>query len=509
MERHPKLDAVGVKPANISSSVLLSNNTLEDASHVSTTMPVSVYSEQLNTDSEDSAYDFEDCASESDSLLGHNKLKTPASSQTLSNGGPLPRSAQNFQLKMLDENLSCIGINQISPTSESVVTEQFEDARSLQSPGSFFSTSPPESGASPARFHPVLEAGASISRCVALYNFNAENPDELDMVNHEELELLGEGEDEGWVRVRNYKGDEGFVPKSYLELLLGKDRDRGYTETFMGQPMLQPAPSFSSVDYLSCSDYSHLQSIPEGVTINFREPSPGQQRRNQIKYCKALYDFSGKTSTELSFRAGDIIRVVRTKTPAGGDDGWWEGEVGGRAGLFPSLVVEPVLDTKLVQSSPAVPQEKLEIVEAEAGVMSKPLSPVKLQFQRKSVLKSSPVTSRKETEFPLFSPSEIKPPPPYSMVVTTPRAPPPAQIRSNIFQERFLLKYFSLSVTARTLLMQPEILQGPLRATCRHSLITETQTLSLSRGRKALKVTKTRGENIRQQRMGRLRPPST
>ena len=450
MDRKPKLEAVGLKAANVSS------NTLEEASHDNTTMPVSVYSEQLNTDSEDSAYDFEDCASESDSLLGPKSNKTPPESQTESNCGPRPRSGQNFQLKILEaESLSCIGINQISPTSESVVTEQFEDARSLQSPGSFFSTSPPDSGASPARFHPVSEpghageaGGVSLSRCVALYNFSAENPDELDMVNHEELELLGEGEDEGWVRVRNYKGDEGFVPRSYLELLLGKDSERVFTETFMGQPILQPAPSFSSVDYLSCSDYNHLQSIPEGVTINFREPSPGQQRRNQIKYCKALYDFSGKTSTELSFRAGDIIRVVRTKTPAGGDDGWWEGELGGRAGLFPSLVVEPVLDTKLVPSLPVVPQEKLEIVETETGGMSKPLSPVKLQFQRKSLLRSSPVNSRKtETEFPLFGASEannipkIKPPPPYSMVVT---APPP-QIRSNIFVGNILSNISSFS----------------------------------------------------------------
>ena len=483
MARNPKLDAVGQKPANISSSVLLSNNTLEDASHDNTTMPVSVYSEQLNTDSEDSAYDFEDCASESDSLLGHRNNKTPADSQTASHDCPLPKSAQNFQLKILEgESLSCIGINQISPTSESVVTEQFEDARSLQSPGSFFSTSPPESGASPARFHPVSEAGVSLSRCVALYNFSAENPDELDMVNHEELELLGEGEDEGWVRVRNYKGDEGFVPKSYLELLLGKDR-----ETFMGQPILQPAPSFSSVDYLSnlsnlsCSDYNHLQSIPEGVTVNFREPSPGQQRRNQIKFCKALYDFSGKTSTELSFRAGDIIRVVRTKTPAGGDDGWWEGEVGGRAGLFPSLVVEPVLDTKLVLSLPAVPQEKLEIVETETGGMSKPLSPVKLQFQRKSLLRSSPVKSRKtETEFPVFSGSEetniakIKPPPPYSMVVTAPQA----QIRLNTFMKYFY-EIVYLSVTPRTLLMQLETFHEP--PTCKLSLLPEIQAPSKRR----------------------------
>ena len=100
-----------------------------------------------------------------------------------------------------------LGVNQISPTSETA-TEQFEDARSLQSPGSFFSTSPPESGASPARFHPIISSPERFvpSRCIALYNFSAENPDELNMVHQEELELLGDGEDEGWAKVKNYKG---------------------------------------------------------------------------------------------------------------------------------------------------------------------------------------------------------------------------------------------------------------------------------------------------------------
>ena len=57
----------------------------------------------------------------------------------------------------------------------------------------------------------------------------------------------------------------------------------------------------------------------------------------------------------------------------GGDDGWWEGEVQGRVGLFPSLVVEPVLDT--VPRSPASVSpykstssgpERLEIVEFDS-----------------------------------------------------------------------------------------------------------------------------------------------
>ena len=160
-------------------------------------------------------------------MLGHNKTKsapniastttptTLASTSTTVN--KIPRSTQNFQLKMMDETLS-IGVNQISPTSESATTEQFEDARSLQSPGSFFSTSPPEGGASPARFHPIVTSPERMmepqpSHCVALYNFAAENPDELNLVHHEEVELLGDGEDEGWARVKNYKGDQ----RSYTE----------------------------------------------------------------------------------------------------------------------------------------------------------------------------------------------------------------------------------------------------------------------------------------------------
>ena len=132
-----------------------SSNTLDltepTGTGLSTTMPASVYSEiTYNSDSEDSNYDFEDCASESESLLGNNKNKSAPNitstvgTTTVSTTAKIPRSSENFQLKMLDETLS-IGLNQISPTSETA-TEQFEDARSLQSPGSFFSTSPPEAG---------------------------------------------------------------------------------------------------------------------------------------------------------------------------------------------------------------------------------------------------------------------------------------------------------------------------------------------------------------------------
>ena len=41
------------------------------------------------------------------------------------------------------------------------------------------------------------------------------------------------------------------------------------------------------------------------------------------------------------------LQVVKTKTPSGGDDGWWEGEARGRQGLFPSLAVAPIKELGL------------------------------------------------------------------------------------------------------------------------------------------------------------------
>ena len=379
----------------------------------SSTMPLSILSEQNQSDSEDSMFDFEDCASESDSLLGNTKKEN--------NIPRIPRSAQNFQLKMLDETLS-IGVNQISPTSESVsVTEQFEDARSLQSPGSFFSTSPPyeDNGASPARTGG--ESASLTTRCIALFNFIAENPDELNMIDQEELELVGEGDDEGWVKAKNYKGEVGYVPRSYLEIIGTKDRRSNQCNDFMGQPLLQQGFSFSSVDYSSTSiEFHPLESIPEGVSVNFREPPShsNTKQKSHIRFCKALYDFEASNNSELSFKKGDIINVIRTKTPSGGDDGWWEGEIHGNRGLFPSLVVEPLKGTftesdihprvGLSSSTSSTPfqigsskpqTERLEIIETDKNILSKPLTPEKLnQVSQKVASKKVTSIQMKDSE---------------------------------------------------------------------------------------------------------------
>lgn len=48
------------------------------------------------------------------------------------------------------------------------------------------------------------------------------------------------------------------------------------------------------------------------------------------KQARALYDFQGQESGDLSFRAGEIIEITKQ------DGNWWNGNLGGRTGAFPS-----------------------------------------------------------------------------------------------------------------------------------------------------------------------------
>ena len=46
----------------------------------------------------------------------------------------------------------------------------------------------------------------------------AQNPDELTIVENEPLEITSEGDGDGWVRARNQAGAEGLIPHNYVEV---------------------------------------------------------------------------------------------------------------------------------------------------------------------------------------------------------------------------------------------------------------------------------------------------
>lgn len=245
---------------------------------------------------------------------------------------------------------------------------------------------------------PTMAASASIIKCIALYSYTAQNADELSMMENEEIEvLLSLSEGDGWIKARNYKGEEGFVPQNYLDLNIDDlppaaaesvdveeqcqendhytavDEDteaqqveaeqvaeaevaadaaaaaavaRGESEV-EGNCALEAQISFSSVDYTyqPSFDEGDLDDVAEAPEIPPRDDTTAINGPSCIiSYCRALYDYEATSDEELSFYEGEIIGIIRRNGIHGPDvdDGWWEGILmsDNQRGVFPSLVVE-------------------------------------------------------------------------------------------------------------------------------------------------------------------------
>lgn len=185
-------------------------------------------------------------------------------------------------------------------------------------------------------------------KCFGLFSYEAANPDELSFVEQEEMEIISEGDGDGWIKARNYKGEEGYIPQNYVEIV-------------ESQPAGASGESFSSVDYrVETSDDAEAvgavepeagEQPPEAEAVQQADevvpPSdfpatlalPGEVHLSTT-YCRAIYDYEPTCADELGFYEGQVIRILRTVVHDGVDDGWWEGELEGRTGIFPSLMVE-------------------------------------------------------------------------------------------------------------------------------------------------------------------------
>lgn len=65
----------------------------------------------------------------------------------------------------------------------------------------------------------------------------------------EQLDVVGEGDGDGWLKARNYRGEEGFVPQNYLDVEREPEGPTSSGLTSQGPTGLVQQISFSSVDY--------------------------------------------------------------------------------------------------------------------------------------------------------------------------------------------------------------------------------------------------------------------
>lgn len=80
-------------------------------------------------------------------------------------------------------------------------------------------------------------------------------------------------------------------------------------------------------------------SVERNVVANKTDQASSDSGRDL--HCKALFDYHSDEPDDLSFNAGDVIKV-RKKI---GDE-WIEGELNGRTGMFPVAYVEMAEDAQ-------------------------------------------------------------------------------------------------------------------------------------------------------------------
>ncbi|KAI8147315.1 hypothetical protein BJV82DRAFT_664561 [Fennellomyces sp. T-0311] len=125
---------------------------------------------------------------------------------------------------------------------------------------------------------------------------------------------------------------------------------------YMSPPPTQPKPSGYSAGYNPPKPSAYTPPQPSAYTppqpsaytppaptggysapVARAPPPPPPSRKPQETTARALYDFNGEQSGDLSFREGDIITIVEKSNS---QDDWWTGSINGRKGTFPANYVE-------------------------------------------------------------------------------------------------------------------------------------------------------------------------
>ena len=193
------------------------------------------------------------------------------------------------------------------------------------------------------------------SRCVALYDYLAKEPEELTIKKNETLTVINSSG--SWWEVKNDRGHRGSVPCNYIKELPGGGQTRQMPDEPMGM--------YQQTD---------LVMPTNGPILNIP--------------AKAKFRYVSTRDDELSLEKGDDVIVLEKEA-----DGWWRGRCGNRIGWFPFNYVEeigggmPVTEAPpMIQTAPPPQREKTYICSVLALYSFNSGNPEELVFQKGETL---------------------------------------------------------------------------------------------------------------------------
>lgn len=146
-------------------------------------------------------------------------------------------------------------------------------------------------------------------KCVALYNYNARDAEELTVKKNEKLTVV-DSSDGNWWTLRNELGAQGLVPSTYIQVIPNSSSSRSD---------IKEGPGMYQQTDLMMSNSSKQPSL------NIR--------------AIAKFNYQRTNDDELDLKKGDEIIVMEKEA-----DGWWRGRCGAKIGWFPFNYVEEKQD---------------------------------------------------------------------------------------------------------------------------------------------------------------------
>jgi len=143
---------------------------------------------------------------------------------------------------------------------------------------------------------PSIKPKKEVKIFVAAYTYDAANKDELSFKEGQKIEFIEDLED-GWATGKLLdNGIIGLYPTNFVE----------------SQPTTsQPGQSIGT--------------------------SADKSSDKKDEYYKVAFEYKADNNDELELVVGEYIKIISKNTA---DDGWWEGEVNGKKGVFPKNFVE-------------------------------------------------------------------------------------------------------------------------------------------------------------------------
>jgi len=247
----------------------------------------------------------------------------------------------------------------------------------------------------------------------AKYSFHPQGPGELEFKKGEIITILA-AVDENWIE-GEHKGNIGIFPVSYVELIdsvsgekapeakpvasvklevEGLDskyiEPKGQRLTIIQSPE-EPEVASSDSPLVNGNHISDV-IVPEEEPVVEAAPETEIVAHIEAGTATARYTFKAETDSELSFRKGDAIVLLKRV-----DDNWFEGELNGKIGILPVNYVKVSKEPVVIEPEPISEPEPVVVVDQVFVVDQSPKSLAEIidEPMPVSVLKTRKVEDRK------------------------------------------------------------------------------------------------------------------